>query len=76
MAYAEVMKYIVVIEKTKTGYSAFLPDLPGCIAAASTREQVMQLLTESVPDHIQLMREHGETIPEPSTEIRNLEIAA
>ncbi|MEE4175180.1 MAG: type II toxin-antitoxin system HicB family antitoxin [Xanthomonadales bacterium] len=70
------MNYVVIIEKTQTGYSAYLPDLPGCIAAATTQDEVMRLLNEAVPDHIQLMREHGETIPEPSTEIRNLEIAA
>jgi predicted RNase H-like HicB family nuclease len=76
MAYTEVMKYIVVIEKTQTGYSAFLPDLPGCIAAGPTREEVMQLLAEAVPDHIQLMREHGDPIPEPTSTIAELEVAA
>lgn len=70
------MKYVVIIEKTGTGYSAYLPDLPGCIAAAPTQEEVMRLLSEAVPDHIQLMREHGEPVPAPSTEIRNLEVAA
>ncbi len=70
------MKYIVIIEKTRTGYSAYLPDLPGCVAAAPSQDEVMALLSEAVPDHIELMREHGEAIPEPSTEIRNLEVPA
>ena len=76
MAYNQAMKYIVVIEKTRTGYSAYLPDLPGCIAAAKTREEVMELLSEAVPDHIQLMREHGEQVPEPTSTTAELEVAA
>ena len=70
------MKYTVIIEKSKTGFSGYLPDLPGCVAAGATREAVMQLLAEAVPDHLELMRESGETIPEPTSSAEVLEVAA
>ena len=58
------MKYVAIIGKTGNGYSAHLPDLPGCIAAAETLEETSQLIQESANYHIELMAEHGESIPE------------
>ena len=60
------MRYAAIFEKTRTGYSAYLPDLPGCVAAGATLDQVRQLLAEAVELHIAGMREDGEPIPEPS----------
>jgi predicted RNase H-like HicB family nuclease len=58
------MDYLVVIEgDDATGYGAYVPDLPGCIAAADTREEVEQLIREAVPFHIEGMAEVGEPIP-------------
>jgi predicted RNase H-like HicB family nuclease len=60
------MKYVVVIEKSDNGYSAYVPDLPGCIAAAYTRDETEQLIREAIPFHLESMREDNEPIPEPT----------
>ena len=59
------MKYVAIIGKTGNGYAADLPDLPGCIAAGETFEETCQLIQEAANYHVELMAEHGETIPEP-----------
>jgi predicted RNase H-like HicB family nuclease len=61
------MRYAVIYEKTDTGYSAYVPDLPGCIAAGDTLEQTSQLLLEAIEFHLAGMREDGDAIPEPTT---------
>ena len=61
------MKYVAVIEKTGNGYSAYLPDLPGCIAAADTFEETSQLIREAANFHVEDMVENGETIPVPTS---------
>ena len=61
------MRYAVLIEKTNTGYSAYAPDLPGCVAAANTRAEVEVLLREAIVLHLESLREHGEPIPDPQT---------
>ena len=59
------MKYVAIIGKTGNGYSAHLPDLPGCIAAGETFEETCQLIQEAANFHVEGMIEDGETIPEP-----------
>ena len=59
------MKYLVVIEKTKTGYSAYSPDLLGCVATGSTKGEVEQLMKEAIEFHLQGLREEGYKIPSP-----------
>ena len=61
------MRYAVIYEKTDTGYSAYVPDLPGCIAAGDTLEQTSQLMLEAIEFHLAGMREDGDAIPEPTT---------
>jgi len=61
------MKYAVVFAKTDTGYSAHVPDLPGCIAAGATLEETQQLIREAVEMHLEGLREDGDAIPEAST---------
>ena len=61
------MTYTVIFEKASTGYSAYVPDLPGCVAAASTFEETHTLMAEAVEMHLEAMREDGEPIPEPTT---------
>ena len=61
------MKYAVVIEKTGNGYSAYLPDLPGCIAAGDTLEETESLIQEAVTYHLVMLRENGDPVPEPQT---------
>jgi predicted RNase H-like HicB family nuclease len=60
------MKYLVVIEKGPTSFGAYVPDLPGCVAAASTRREVKKLIREAIQLHVQDMRQRGEPIPKPS----------
>lgn len=61
------MAYVAVIEKTRTGYSAYVPDLPGCVATGCTRGRVEKLIAEAIEFHIEGMRESGEAIPKPTT---------
>lgn len=59
------MNFVVVIEKTETGYGAYVPDLPGCVAAAATREETEELIQEAVGHHVEMLRKYGDPIPEP-----------
>ena len=59
------MRYAIVIERGETSYGAYAPDLPGCVAAAETREEVVRLIHEAIEQHIQLLREEGLPVPEP-----------
>lgn len=61
------MTYTVIYEKTATGYSAYVPDLPGCIAAGRSLNETQRLMAEAVELHLDAMREDGEDIPEPTT---------
>ena len=59
------MKYLVIVEETGTGFSAFSPDLPGCIATGSTRQQVEAEIAEAIGFHIEGLRAEGLAVPEP-----------
>lgn len=59
------MKYVVVYEQAPNNWAAYVPDLPGCVAAADTREDVEQLIHEAIRFHIEMLREHNEPVPEP-----------
>ncbi len=60
-------KYLIILEKTKTGYSAYSPDLPGCIATGATKEETETLMKEAMEFHIEGMTEEGLEIPKPIT---------
>lgn len=62
------MKYMVVIEKGETSYGAYVPDLPGCIAAGETEDEVRELIQEAIAFHIKGLVEDGEPVPLPSSE--------
>jgi len=68
------MKYMVVIEKGESGYGAHVPDLPGCIAAAETRDAVVRLVKEAIEFHIEGLREAGEPVPPASSVSEFVEI--
>ena len=70
------MKYTVVIEKTPNNYAAYVPDLPGCVATASTREEVLEEIREAIEFHIEGMREDGEPVPEPQVNSDVVEVVA
>ncbi|MGL4609229.1 MAG: type II toxin-antitoxin system HicB family antitoxin [Trueperaceae bacterium] len=61
------MKYMVVIEKSETGFGAYVPDLPGCIAVAETEAEVKELIEEAIAFHIEDLLEAGEQIPLPTS---------
>lgn len=60
------MKYLVVYEKSETGWGAYVPDLPGLGVAASSLDELKKLIREGIDFHLEGMRLHGEPIPEPS----------
>ena len=68
------MKYTVVVEEGATSYGAFVPDLPGCVAAAETREEVLQLIQEAIDFHLTGLKEDGEAIPKPHCEFTQVEV--
>ena len=59
------MEYMVVIEQGEDGYGAYVPDLPGCVAAADTKDEVLALIQEAIVLHLELMQEDGLPIPVP-----------
>ena len=60
------MKYAIVIEKAKSNYGAYVPDLPGCVAVGKTIQEVERLIREAIDFHLEGLREDGVTIPKPS----------
>lgn len=68
------MKYVVVYEQTPNNWSAYVPDVPGCIAAAKTRKQTERLIREAIELHIEVMIEDGEPIPQPGTWTGTVEV--
>lgn len=59
------MKYLIVIEKTPTGHSAYSPDLPGCVSTGATQSKVQQNRQRAVEFHLDGLREQGYPIPQP-----------
>ena len=68
------MKYAVVVEKATNNYSAYVPDLPGCVATGKTREEVSRNIREAVAFHLDGLREDGAPIPEPQTSTEFVEV--
>ena len=62
-----MIRYAVLFEKTATGYSAHVPDLPGCVAAGATKEETAELMRKAVQMHLAGIREGRDPIPEPRT---------
>jgi predicted RNase H-like HicB family nuclease len=68
------MRYAVVIERSRTGVGAYVPDLPGCVAVAESEAEVRQLLREAIELHLDALREDGAAIPAPVTRIGYVEV--
>ena len=68
------MKYTVLIERTNNGYSASVPDLPGCSAAADTKTEVEALIRDAIVLHLESLHKHGDQIPEPHTTAALVEV--
>ena len=70
------MQYLVVIEESEAGFGAYVPDLPGCIAAAASREEVLALIQEAIEFHIEGMRDHGDPVPRPASTAQIVNVGA
>ncbi|MDQ3568422.1 MAG: type II toxin-antitoxin system HicB family antitoxin [Actinomycetota bacterium] len=70
------MKYLIVIEPTGTGYSAYSPDLPGCVSTGATHEEVERNMHEAIEFHLEGLRREGYEVPEPSTSSAYVEVKA
>ncbi len=62
------MKYLVIYEKSDTGYSAYVPDLPGCISTGETKGETKRNIQEAIELHLDVMKEDGLPIPENTSE--------
>ena len=69
-------KYAVVIERGEKSYGAYVPDLPGCVAAAETRAEVEKLIAEAINLHIESLRAQGDPVPQPNPAVEYIEPAA
>ena len=70
------MKYAVVVEQGEASFGAHVPDLPGCVAVAETRNEVLKLIQEAIQFHIEGLREDGLPIPAPSSSDKFVEVRA
>ena len=69
------MRYAVVIEKAEGNYSAYVPDLPGCVATGASQSEVETLIREAIEFHLAGLREDGTPIPTPSSKVEYVDIA-
>lgn len=70
------MRYLVVVEKGPSSYGAHVPDLPGCIAAGETKEEVLSLIREAIEFHLEDLRQEGQPIPSPASTGELVEVEA
>ena len=70
------MRYAVVIEKAENNYSAYVPDLPGCVATGATAEEAESQIREAIEFHLDGMREDGLPVPIPQSTVEYVEVAA
>ena len=70
------MQYLVVIETSENGFGAYVPDLPGCVAAAATREEVISLIQEAIEFHLEGLKSSGEQVPEPKSQGEVVQVRA
>ncbi len=70
------MRYLIVVEETSTGYSAYSPDLPGCIATGSSQPEVEKAIHDAIAFHLDGMREDGEQVPSPTSYSTYVEMPA
>ncbi|MGH7981827.1 MAG: type II toxin-antitoxin system HicB family antitoxin [Candidatus Udaeobacter sp.] len=70
------MRYAIVVEKGPASYGAYVPDLPGCIAAGETKGEVLKPIREAIEFHLDGMRAEGFAIPEPSSTAEYVEVGA
>lgn len=70
------MKYLIIVERTETGFSAYSPDIPGCIATGDTAEETGRNMKEAIEFHLDGLKRDGFSLPTPSTQSAYVEVAA
>lgn len=60
-------EYVVVVEKSESGFGAYVPDLPGCVSVGETREETLALIREAIELHVKSLRAAGEPVPAPTS---------
>lgn len=70
------MEFLVVVEKGKSSYGAYVPDLPGCVAVGNSRREVLKLIRDGIELHIKTLRESGEAVPVPASRSEVVRIKA
>jgi predicted RNase H-like HicB family nuclease len=68
------MRYLVVVEKGPESYGAYVPDLPGCVAAGETKEEALSLIREAIEFHLEGLKEEGQPIPAPTSSSELVEV--
>ena len=68
------MEYAIIIEKAENNYSAYAPDVPGCVAAGETIEETRQLMREALEFHFEALQMDNEPIPEPTSQVEYVEV--
>lgn len=72
---SEPRDYLVIVEKSINCWSAYAPDVDGCIATGATREEAERLFAEALAMHLESLERHGETIPEPTSYATRVKVA-
>jgi predicted RNase H-like HicB family nuclease len=70
------MRYAVIVEKGETSYGAYVPDLPGCVAVAKTKDEVIALIIDAIEFHLEGIKQEGQAVPLPSSFTEYIEVAA
>lgn len=70
------MRYAIVIEKANSNFSAYVPDLPGCVATGHTKEEVEAQIREAIEFHVEGLREDGISVPPPASQAEYVEVTA
>jgi predicted RNase H-like HicB family nuclease len=70
------MRYAVIVEEGESSFGAHVPDLPGCVAVADTKEEVLDLIQEAIEFHLEGLREDGQPIPRPTSSVEYVDVQA
>ena len=70
------IEYAVVFEQAEANWAAYVPDLPGCMTAGSTLEETERNISEAIEGHIRTLREFGDSVPQPTTVAKQIEVSA
>ena len=72
----QFMKYLIIVEKTETGFSAYSPDVPGCVSTGRTVAETKASMKEAIEFHIEGLKQEGLAVPQPSTKSAYVEVTA